>query len=451
MKLKISRRHLKNRMSDLPHIVIIGGGFGGVAAARAFKRENVRVTLIDKNNYHLFQPLLYQVATGGLNASDIAQPIRRIFRKQDNVQVIMGNVVEVQAEEKNVLLEDGTHLDFDFLVIAAGMKNAYFGNDLWEKNAPGLKSIRDSLEIRRKVYAAYEEAERRAQNGETVDSWLTFCVVGGGATGVELAGALREIGLETLKRDFRSISSHKIRVILIEGGDRLVAGFHPSLSEKVAKRLRKIGVEVFLNTRVSDIDNEGLTTSDQRIDARTVVWAAGVAAADLAATASAPTDRRGRLVVNSDLSVIGHSEVFAVGDIAQMMTAAGDEVPGMAQGAIQSAKHAAKNILATLADGPRTDFVYKDKGSMAAIGRNAAVVETSSVKMFGFFAWLFWWLLHIYFIVGYRNRAFTFISWIWNYLTFGRGARLITEVPSGHKIPTTEDYLTQVVSNSRSK
>jgi len=431
-------------MSDRrPHVVIIGGGFGGLAAARALRKAPVRVTLLDRRNHHLFQPLLYQVATAALNPSDIAYPIRAALHAQPNARVLLAEVRSIDVAARKVALDDG-ELGYDYLIVATGATHSYFGKP-WEQLAPGLKTVEDALEIRRRVFFAYEAAERESEGAAQRD-WLTFVVVGAGPTGVELAGALGEIGLHTLAHDFRHIDSTRVRVLLFEGTDRVLPTYPAKLSAAAARSLSHRHVEVRTGTLVTGIDAGGVTIQCSRdgarvteqIGARTVLWAAGVQASPLARTLGAPLDRAGRVHVLPDLSIPGHPEVFVIGDLAHMVSD-GADVPGVAQGALQSGDHAARIIAAEVAGdrGARPAFRYRDKGSMATIGRSSAVVATGRVAIHGFFAWLLWWAVHIMFLVGFRNRVFVMLQWAWSWLTFQRGARLITgEVP---KLPPVHE------------
>ena len=406
-----------------PHVVIIGGGFGGLAAARRLARAPVRITLIDRRNHHLFQPLLYQVATAALNPSDIAYPIRAILRRQKNVQVLLAAAKQIDVAKKTVLLDSG-ELAYDYLIVATGATHSYFGNDQWAENAPGLKTVEDALDIRRRVYVAYEAAERESDPDKQRE-WLTFAVVGGGATGVELAGALAEIGLHTLAEDFRSIDPTRVEVLLIEGCDRVLPSYPEKLSAKAKKQLAAMGIEVRLGEYVTAIDETGLDIGDDRVAARTVLWAAGVQGSPLAKSLRAPLDPQGRVVVADDLSVPEHSEIFVVGDLAHVEQD-GQLVPGVAPSAVQGGKHAADCIARELAGKARADFRYRDKGSLATIGRAAAVADLGRLRFSGFLAWVFWWLVHIMFLIGFRNRFLVIFSWAWSYVTFQRGARLIT-------------------------
>jgi NADH:ubiquinone reductase (H+-translocating) len=408
-----------------PHVVIIGGGFGGLAAAKHLAKAPVTITLIDRRNHHLFQPLLYQVATAALNPSDIASPIRAVLAKQKNARVLLAAAMAIDPVARTVTLDDGL-LHYDFLVVATGATHSYFGND-WAELAPGLKTVEDALEIRRRVFVAYEAAERES-DPRVQQEWLTFAVVGAGPTGVELAGALGEIGLHTLAKDFRTIDPTHVKVVLFEAGDRVLAAYPPKLSAAAKRSLEKRHVEVRLNTRVTAIDRSGVTTSDgQKIGARTVLWAAGVQASPLGASLGATRDRAGRIEVAPDLSVPGRPEIFVIGDLAKMMTKDGQQVPGVAQGAIQGGKHVAKIIASEVAHRPaRPAFAYWDKGNMATIGRASAVIATKRFAHYGFLAWLLWWVVHIMFLVGFKNRVMAMWHWAWQWFSFKRGARLIT-------------------------
>lgn len=411
---------------SIRRVVIVGGGFGGIAAAKALAGAPVEVHVIDRRNHHLFQPLLYQVATAGLNPADIAAPIRSILRRQRNVTVHLGEVRSVG--DGVVGLADGTELPFDRLIVAAGVRHAYFGNDHWESDAPGLKSIEDALEIRRRVLLAFERAEHTGDPVER-DHLLTFVIVGGGPTGVELAGAIVEIATKTLVRDFRSIDPSRAHVVLVEGADRVLGTYPPELSESARRQLEELGVDVRLDTMVNDVDDRGVTTDRGRIDARTVIWGAGVQASALGAelrdTCGAELDRAGRVVVDGSLAIPNRPDVFVVGDLASA-TSDGRAVPGVAQGAIQGGKHAAAAILADVAGTGRPEFRYQDKGELATIGRSSAVGVVGGRRLTGWVAWMAWWMIHIAFLINFRSRAIVMFSWAWSYVTFQRGARLIT-------------------------
>jgi len=406
--------------------VIVGGGFGGLRAARALRRAPVEVVLLDRRNHHLFQPLLYQVATAALNPSDIAYPIRRIFRSQKNLKVFLAEVKGFDLERKRVLLEDGEQ-PYDFLIVASGARESYFGNDAWAKDAPGLKTIEDALEIRRRVLLAYEAAERFEDPARHA-AWLTFVVVGAGPTGAELAGALAEISRHTLARDFRRIDPAEARVILVEGVDRVLPTFPPELSAKARCHLEKLGVEVRTGARVTAVDEHGVEVDGERIEARTVLWAAGVSASPLGRALGAPLDRAGRVRVRPDLTIPGHDDVFVIGDLA-ILEQDGRIVPGVAPAAMQEGHHAARNVENALAGRPLEPFHYVDKGLLATIGRGAAVADLGRLQLSGLIAWLAWLLIHIFYLIGFRNRLLVLVEWAWAYVSWDRGARLITGPP----------------------
>jgi NADH dehydrogenase len=407
----------------LPHVVILGGGFGGLYAAKQLGRAPVRITLVDRKNHHVFQPLLYQVATAALNPSDIAAPIRSILRRQRNTLVILGEAVGVDLAEKKVVLADGD-LSYDFLIIATGATHSYFSHPEWRKDAPGLKTIEDALEMRRRVLFAYEAAERTT-DPERQRAWLTFVVVGGGPTGVELAGALAEVARHALARDFRRIDPTSARVILLEGVSRVLPTYPERLSDKARSQLEELGVEVRTGSLVTRLDRDGVEIGTERIAARTILWAAGVQASPLARSLGVSLDRAGRVPVQADLTIPGHSNVFVVGDLAAAPYR-GSIVPGVAQGAIQGGVHAAQMILRALKGRPNQEFHYKDRGSMATIGRGAAVADLGRVRLSGLPAWLAWLGIHILFLIGFRNRILVMIQWAWSYVTYQRAARLIT-------------------------
>jgi NADH dehydrogenase len=427
-------------MSRWPHVVVIGGGFGGLAVARKLAKAKVRITLLDRRNHHLFQPLLYQVATAALNPSDIAIPIRAPLANQANVRVLLAEATGIDTASRTVTLDSGS-LHYDYLVVATGATHSYFGKDQWAPIAPGLKNIEDALEIRRRIFLAYEAAERES-DPVAQREWLTFAVVGGGPTGVELAGALGEIGLHTLAKDFRSIHPTEVKVLLFEGKDRVLGTYPAKLSAAARRSLEKRHVEVRLETLVTDMDDRSVTVKGpngvERIAVRTVLWAAGVQASPLARALGVPLDRTGRVVVEPDLSIPGHREVFVIGDLAKMQMPGG-EVPGVAQGALQGGRHVAKIIAAETRDSTaeRRPFRYHDKGNMATIGRASAVAATKRVAIHGVFAWLLWWVVHIYFLVGFRSRLLVMLHWAWSWITFRRGARLITGPVKGLPAVTT--------------
>jgi NADH:ubiquinone reductase (H+-translocating) len=410
-----------------PEVVIVGGGFGGLYTARALRRALVHVTIVDRRNHHLFQPLLYQVATAALNPADIAAPIRSVFRGWSNVSVLLAEAVAVDLQTKTLVLADGT-LPYDYLVLATGATHSYFGHEEWAPFAPGLKSIEDALEIRRRVLLAYEMAERE-RDPERRGEWLTFVIIGGGPTGVELAGALAEISRQALSREFQHIDPSHARIILIEGVARVLPSYPEDLSAKAQQQLERLGVDVRTGARVTGIDATGVTLGHERIPARTIVWAAGVAASPLAASVGAARDRAGRVRVDPTLAVPGHDDVFVIGDLAAVEQD-GHLVPGVAPAAIQMGRHVARQIRRTLAGQPRQPFRYRDKGSFATIGRGKAVGElVGGVKLSGFLAWVAWLAIHIFFLIGFRNRVLVLFQWAYSYVTFRRGARLITGAP----------------------
>ena len=408
-----------------PQIVIVGAGFGGLRAAQRLRHAKARVTVLDRRNHHLFQPLLYQVATAGLNPSDIAAPIRRILRRQANTTVLLAEVTGIDLAARQVKLAEG-ELAYDFLILAAGATDNYFGHDAWAPHAPGLKSLDDAVEIRTRVLLAFEAAERAADESERAH-WLTFVVIGGGPTGVELAGALSEIARHTLARDFRRFDPRQARVLLLEGGPRILASYSEASSASAQRQLERLGVTVRTGALVADIDGTGVRVGAEHIAARTVLWAAGVRAVPLARTLDVPLDRAGRVLVERDLSVPGHPSAFVIGDLCSFTQSDGKPVPGVAPAAMQEGDHAAENVLRLL-EGKQTEaFVYRDKGSLATIGRAAAVAEIGWFRLSGLLAWLAWLGIHIFFLIGFRNRALVLFEWSWAYVTYQRGARLITE------------------------
>ena len=411
----------------LPHVVIIGGGFGGLSAAKALRHRPVRVTLLDRNNYHLFQPLLYQVATAALSPGDIASPIRWIVRHAPNIRVLLGDAVSIDTDTRCVVLADGGRLSYDFLIVATGSSHTYFGHDEWARSAPGLKTLEDALHIRRRILLAFERAERETDAARRQEL-LTFVLVGGGPTGVELAGTLAEIARQTLRDEFRSIDPAQARIIVLEAGPTILASFAPKLRDAARASLVRLGVEVREGTPVTGVDEHGVTAAQERILAGTVLWTAGVAASPLVKSLNAPLDRAGRVRVSHDLSIPGHPEVFVIGD-ASLYTDGGEHpLPGVAQVAIQEARHAAKNILRLLRRSPTERFVFYDKGSMAIVGRGAAIADLGWVRFSGFLAWLAWLFLHIVQLIGFRNRTAVLLQWAIAYLTMQRSVRLITNV-----------------------
>jgi len=411
--------------SALQRVVVIGGGFAGVWCTRALARAPVEVTLIDRANHHLFQPLLYQVATAGLSAGDIAAPLRQILRGQRNASVRMGEVTAIDLPQHEVALADGTRIGYDVLLVASGATHAYFGHDEWAPHAPGLKTLDDALEMRRRVLLAFERAETAATEAER-DAWLTFAIVGGGPTGVELAGTLAEIARHTLRGEFRRIDPARARVQLIEAGPRVLATFPPELSERAAAQLRGLGVELLTGAPVQTIDGEGYQRGDERVAAKTVLWAAGVAASPLGRLLGAPLDRAGRVQVAPDLSVPGHPEVFVAGDLAALSQPDGKPVPGVAPAAKQMGAHVARVIADRLAGrASSTPFAYQDYGNLATIGRMAAVVDLRGFKFSGLLAWWFWLAAHVFFLIGFRNRLIVLTNWAWAYWTYQRHARVV--------------------------
>ncbi len=411
---------------SVPHVVIVGGGFAGLYAAKDLGRAPVRVTLVDRKNHHLFQPMLYQVATAGLNPADIASPIRSVLRRQRNTDVLLAEATAVDVGRRQVRLGDGSSLDYDYLLAATGARHSYFGRDEWEPLAPGLKSLEDALEIRRRVLLAFELAERE-RDPVRRHAYLTFVVVGGGPTGVEMAGAVAEIRRYALRRDFRHIDPGEATVMLLEGGPRLLPSYPQSLSDEAKRDLRRLGVEVRTDTMVTDIRPGWVTAAGWTIPTKTVVWAAGNTASPLLKSLEAPLDRAGRALVEPDCTIPGHPEVFVLGDAAAYEHQEGGTLPGICPVAIQMGQYAAQIIQGDLAGRPRRAFRYWDKGQLAVIGRGRAVADIWKLHFGGFPAWLIWIFVHILFLIGFRNRVLVLIQWAWSYLTYSRGARIITE------------------------
>src|SRR5438874_3873509 len=429
-----------------PHVVVIGAGFGGLLATRTLARYPVRVTLIDRKNFHTFQPLLYQVATAGLSPGEIAAPIRWILSGYRNVQVLMGDVQDLDLARKVVKLGDGD-ISYDYLIVAAGASHAYFGHDEWEPLAPGLKTIEDALELRRRILLAYELAERRAANGEE-ELPLNFVVVGGGPTGVELAGTLAEIARNVLAEEFRSIDPKRTRILLLEGGPRILPAYPEDLSQSAVEQLQRLGVEVQTSSMVTGVEPATVRMGEARLPAAVILWAAGVAASPLGKKLGVPVDRAGRVLVNPDLSIAGHPEVFVIGDLAALKDEHGKLLPGVAPVAIQEGTATAKNIQRDLASKPRQNFHYVDKGSLATIGRAAAVADFGKFHISGFIAWLSWLFIHIFFLIGFRNRLIVLIQWAWSYFTYERGARLIT---GDDRLPGWNDTNSKPAHHARQK
>jgi len=415
-----------------PHVVIVGGGFAGLTAARSLRGADVQVTLLDRRNHHVFQPLLYQVATAGLSAPEIAAPLRRIFRRQSNLAVLMAEVVSVDVGRRVVELSDG-ELSYDYLILATGATHSYFGHDDWARHAPGLKSIEDALEIRRRLLVAFERAEREADAAVRTE-WLTFVIVGAGPTGVELAGTVAEIARHTLSGEFRRIDPSRARVVLVEGTDRVLPPYPPALSQKARRQLEALGVEVRTGAVVTHVDERGVRLGEQRLDARTVLWAAGVAASPVGRSLGGAVDRAGRVRVEADLTLPGHPEVFVVGDLAAVEKD-GRLVPGVAPAAMQMGRHAAINVRRALAGQPRRPFRYLDKGSLATIGRSAAVADLGRIRLWGLPAWLAWLGIHIFFLIGFRNRLVVLMDWAWAYFSYQRSARIILFEPGSPSRP----------------
>jgi NADH:ubiquinone reductase (H+-translocating) len=409
-----------------PHVVIIGGGFAGLSASKVLQRSDCRVTLLDRRNHHVFQPLLYQVATATLSPGDIAAPIRWVLRHARNERVLLGDVTRVDVANRRVELSDGGSISYDYVIVGTGSSHAYFGHPEWATHAPGLKTLEDALEIRRRILLAFERAERTADSARQREL-LTFVIVGGGPTGVELAGTLAEISRQTLRHEFRSIDTTRTRIALIEAGPTILATFPEKLRRAARTSLQRLGIEVRENTTVTDIDAHGVMLGDERLDAGTVLWAAGVAASPLVATLGAPMDRAGRALVEPDLSIPGHPEVFVVGDAAAFLHQGGTPLPGVAQTAMQQAAHAARNIIRRSQGKASTAFTYRDLGSMAIVGRGSAVADLGRLEFSGPLAWLAWLFLHIFMLIGFRNRVVVLIQWAAAYVTFQRSVRLITE------------------------
>ena len=415
-------------------MVILGGGFAGLNAAQKLKRAPVDVTLIDRRNFHLFQPLLYQVATGSLSPGEIAAPLRGVLSRQKNARVLLGEAVDIDPDAKRVILRDGAAFDYDSLIVATGSKTSYYGNDAWRDWAPSLKTIEEATAIRHKILYAFEWAERAASD-EEARAWLTFVIVGAGATGLELAGALAEIANETLKRDFRKINPTEARIILMEGGHRVLAAYPEDLSAKAEKLVKRLGVEIMKGVMVTDVDGAGVTYKNgekiEKLAAKTVLWAGGVIVTEfgkkLAARTRSETDRSGRIKVNPDLTVVNYPDIFIAGDLALAAGKNGKPLPGVAQVAIQGGAYAAKMVRARLAGKKELPaFRYFDKGDMAVIGRASAVANIFGLHVSGLPAWLIWLFIHLMYIVEFQNRVIVFIQWGFEYLTFSRGARLIT-------------------------
>ncbi|UXI69118.1 NAD(P)/FAD-dependent oxidoreductase [Tahibacter amnicola] len=421
---------------EVPHVVIVGGGFGGLWAAREFRRDAVRITLIDRNNHHLFQPLLYQVATAGLSSPDIAAPLRHILRRQGNVTVLMDEVSGIEPATKQIRLAAGGSLGYDYLILASGARHAYFGRDEWASHAPGLKTLDDALAIRRRILTAFERAEAEV-DPERRRAWLNFVVIGGGPTGVELAGTLAEIARHTLRREFRRADPTRARIVLVEAGTRVLSTLPEPLSQKARQQLERLGVEVQTGAPVTAVDADGISLGDERIEARTVLWAAGVAASPLGRSLGVSLDRAGRVPVASDLRVPGHDAVFVIGDLATL-SVDGKPVPGVAPAAKQMGTHAARMIRRLIGGQSTSGFRYRDFGNLATIGRWAAVADLGRVRLSGMVAWLFWLFIHILFLIGFRSRLIVLINWAWSYWTYQRHARIIVGTEPGETRPAAD-------------
>ena len=417
-----------------PHVVIIGGGFGGLSAAKALRKAPVRVTIIDRHNHHLFQPLLYQVATATLSPGDIASPIRWILRHARNTRVLLGEVRAIDLAARRVSLVDEAVVEYDYLVVATGTSHTYFGHDEWAPHAPGLKTLEDALAIRRRILLAFERAEREADPARQL-RLLTFVLIGGGPTGVELAGTLAEIARQT-RAEFRNIDTSSTRIVVVEAGPTILPAFAPKLRDAARRSLERLRVEVRENTRVTGVDADGVQLGSERLDAGTVLWTAGVAASAVTVTLGVARDRAGRVLVQRDLSVPGHPEAFVIGDASALTDAAGHPLPGVAQVAMQGGAHAARTILQRLEGKPSQEFVYNDRGSMAIIGRGSAVADIRGLRFSGLLAWLAWLFLHIFELIGFRNRLVVMIEWAAAYVTLQRSVRLITYQETDSLVPS---------------
>ncbi|MCC6137847.1 MAG: NAD(P)/FAD-dependent oxidoreductase [Bdellovibrionaceae bacterium] len=428
-------------------VIIVGAGFAGLSAAKILGgKKDIHLTVIDRRNYHLFQPLLYQVATAGLSPAEIAVPIRSELSRYKNVDVVMSNVTGIDISTKKVITSDSSY-NFDYLILSSGAQHSYFGKDQWEEFAPGLKTLEQATEIRRRILDAFEQAEKEVDPVKR-KSLLTFVIVGGGPTGVEMAGSIAEISRHTLERDFRHIDPSRTRVILIEAGDRVLGAMDASLSKTATRDLEEMGVQVWTSTRVTNINEGGVYLGDEFISARTVIWAAGVASSPLGAMLGTPLDRIGRVVVNNDLTVPGHDNVFVVGDLASFAIPKGT-LPGLAPVAMQQGRHVAHNIVRLSKNKPLNEFIYFDKGAMATIGKSRAVMDFRGIKATGWIAWMAWLFIHIFYLIGFQNKLFVFIRWMWSYLTFGKGARLIMNREWRSDGPRQREILEKTDSGSK--
>jgi NADH dehydrogenase len=425
----------RGKADGLPHVLILGGGFAGLYAARRLRRAPVRITLVDRRNHHLFQPMLYQVATAALNPSDIAAPIRSVLRDQANAEVLLAEASRIDVAERRVTLNDGSSLVYDYLIVATGAHHSYFGHNEWEPLAPGLKTLEDAVEIRQRVLLAFERAERERDSVRR-HAFLTFVIVGGGPTGVEMAGAVAELRRYALRRDFRHIDPGEATVMLLEGGPRLLPSYPPSLSDQAKQELRRLGVEVRTDTMVTEIRPGSVVAAGWTIPTQTVIWAAGNLASSILKSLGTPLDQAGRAIVEPDCTIPGHPEVFVLGDAAHFNQQNGGPLPGVSPVAIQMGEYAADVIAGDLAGEPRRAFQYWDKGQLAVIGRGRAVADIWKLHFGGLLAWMIWTFVHIFFLIGFRNRILVMIQWAWSYLTYGRGARLIaSEAPHSAEMP----------------
>lgn len=413
-------------MRERNHVVIVGGGFGGISAAKKLKKADVDITIIDKTNHHLFQPLLYQVATAALSPGDIALPIRAILGNRRGMKVLLGNVINVNKKEDFVELENGQKIDFDYLVLAPGAQYNYFGNEKWEDYAPGLKSIGDALQIRERILLSLEKAEQ-LDDPKLREPYLTYVIIGGGPTGVEMAGAIAEIAKRNMMRDYNTFSKNETRIFLVEAGPKILNGYPDSLSEKARETLEDMGVRVLLNTPVTDLGQNEVSFSEGTIETPNIIWAAGVAASPLLSSLDTKQDRTGRVFVEDDLSLPDHQNIFVIGDAAHKDDKEGNSLPALAPVAIQQGEFIGKLIRNEIRGKERKSFHYVDKGTMATIGRAKAVADIKGFKFSGFFAWILWSVVHIFFLIGFRNRFRVFVEWMWHYFTFKRGVRLITD------------------------
>jgi len=413
-------------MGERTHVVIVGGGFGGISAAKKLKKADVDITIIDKTNHHLFQPLLYQVATAALSPGDIAVPIRAILGQRKGLKVLLGNVTSVNKQQHHLTLDSGKQIDFDYLILAPGAEYNYFGNDNWAEHAPGLKSIGDALQVRERILLSLEKAEQ-LDDPKLREPYLTFVVIGGGPTGVEMAGAIGEIVKRNMMRDYNTFSRNETRIFLVEAGPKILNGYPDSLSDRARESLEEMGVRVLLNTPVTDIDKKQVSFSEGTIETPNIIWAAGVAASPLLNSLEVEQDRTGRVKITDDLSIPNNDHIFVIGDAAHKRNNNGNPLPAVAPVAIQQGQFVGQLIKNEISGNNRKEFHYVDKGTMATIGRAKAVADIRGFKFSGFFAWALWSIVHIFFLIGFRNRFRVFVEWMWHYFTFKRGVRLITD------------------------